>query len=100
MRSSYSAGEVTRLVSCYAELRERKGTTKGGLHTLVCLADIDRAIAHMPPKEYHAILLHGQLGHTVRDAEQLLGVAKSTLEDRFKSGITWITNYLNGDNPE
>lgn len=91
----YSANEVRGLIEGYAELRERKRTSGAGLHILCLLADLDRAIYHMPPKEYQAVLLYGQLGHTIRDAEESLGVSKSTLHRRYESGIAWIVQYLN-----
>lgn len=49
----------------------------------------------MPPREYHAVLLHGLLSRTVRDAEALLGVSRSTLQDRYDAGIDWIVRHLN-----
>lgn len=99
-RPNYTAAEVKALVELYAELREKKDTHHG-LRYLVLLADLDRAIYRMPPKEYQAVLLHGLLGHTVRNAETLLGVSRSTLEDRYQAGIEWLTNYLNnGDTDE
>ena len=91
----YSVNEVRGLIEGYAELRERKGTYGGRLAILCRLADLDKAIYRLPPKEYQAVLLYGQLGHTVRDAEVSLGVSKSTLHRRYESGIAWIVQYLN-----
>jgi DNA-directed RNA polymerase specialized sigma24 family protein len=93
--SNYTPAEIKALIESYAELREEKDTNPRGLRVLVMLADLERAIAHMPPKEYHAVLLHGLLGETVRDAETYLGVSKSTLLDRYHAGVAWITDYLN-----
>lgn len=92
----YSFKEVEALVCNYAELKSAMDVRGPGLRVLLLLADVDRAIANMPPKEYHAILLHGQLSYTLRDAELVLGVSKSTLHDRFTSGINWLVDYLNG----
>lgn len=91
----YSTKEVKGLIEGYAELREAKATYGHGLFVLCLLTDLDSAIKLMPPKEYQAVLLHGQLRHTVRDAEQILEVARSTLSDRYERGIAWITKYLN-----
>ena len=83
------------MVEWYTVLREVKDTSARGLRWLLLLSDLDRAISHMPPKEYHAVLLHGLLGHVVRDAEVLLGCSKDTLARRYQAGIDWITTYLN-----
>lgn len=93
----YSCKEVEALVYNYAELKSAMDVRGPGLRVLFLLADLDLAIAKMPPKEYHAVLLHGQLSYTLRDAEKVLGVSKSTLHDRFASGIRWLVDYLNGD---
>lgn len=95
MASGYSSGQVRGLIENYAPLREVKGTFRVGLNILVMLADLDRAMRRMPPKEYHAILLHGLMRHTIRDAEQRLGVSRSTLQDRYEAGIEWIARFLN-----
>ena len=92
---TYNAKEVRGLVEGYAELREKKSTYGVGSIILIRLADLDRAIALLQPKEYQAILLHGLLGQTIRDAETLLGVSKSTLYDRYDSGIAWLVRIMN-----
>lgn len=92
---AYSVKEVRGLIENYAALKEAKDTNGPGLRILVVLADLTGAIAKLPPKEYQAVLLHGQLRHTVRDAEQVLEVARQTLHDRYESGISWIVRYLN-----
>jgi hypothetical protein len=98
----YRLEEVRVLVEEYAELREKKGTgTQGGVRTLCQLADIDRALRAMPlakTEQLKVLLIHGQLGLTVRHAAEVLGQRKSTVEDRYLAGLTWITNYLNGEN--
>jgi DNA-directed RNA polymerase specialized sigma24 family protein len=94
--SRYSEKEVRGLIEGYAELREAKEVYGEGLSILVKLADLGRAVEKLPPKEYQAVLLHGQMRHTVRDAEQLLEIARATLHDRYESGISWLTRYLNG----
>lgn len=91
----YSEKEVRALIDNYAEYRERKSTHGVGLVFLVLLADIDYALSLLQPKEYQAILLHGLLGHTIRDAEEALGISKSTLHRRYDSGIEWIVRILN-----
>lgn len=94
----YKSAEVQALVEGYAELRELKSTANArGLRILLTLADLDRAILNLPPKEYQAVLLHGQLGHTLRNAELLLGVGRMKLLRRYESGISFIVRYLNGE---
>jgi len=97
MADGYSSGQVRGLIENYAELREAKATYRVGLNFLIMLCDLDRAIRLLGPKEYQAVLLHGQLRHTVRDAEQALEVSRSTLQDRYNAGVEWIVRYLNGD---
>ncbi len=92
----YAFKEVEALVCNYAELKSAMDVRGPGLRVLILLADIDTAIGKMPPKEYQAVLLYGQLGYTLRNVENILGVSKSTLHDRFTSGIGWIVDYLNG----
>lgn len=96
-RRWYSENEVTALIDQYAELRCVKAVYGPGLRVLCLLADLDKAVSMMPPKEYQAVLLHGFLQHTIRDAEKILGISRSTLHDRFEAGILWLTNYMNGE---
>lgn len=94
-KARYSDKEVRSLIESYTEFREKKSTHGLGLLVLLKLCDIDHAVRLLPPKEYQAVLLYGMLGHTIRDAEGLLGVSKSTLHDRYESGIRWIVRILN-----
>jgi DNA-directed RNA polymerase specialized sigma24 family protein len=93
----YSEREVEALIFHYAELKSVASVYGPGLRVLLLMADLDRAIRDMPRKEYFAVLLHGQLGYVLRDAEKVLGISRSTLHDRFQSGVTWLTSYLNGE---
>jgi DNA-directed RNA polymerase specialized sigma24 family protein len=93
--SSYSTAETRALIEGYAELKEAKSTSGFGLRILCQLADLDRAIKNMPPKEYQVVLLHGLLGHTVRNAEELLGISRHTLLDRYRKGIEFLTDHMN-----
>lgn len=95
--SRYSQGEVRVYIEGYAELREAKDTNPRGLRALVIVSDLDRAISHMPPKEYQAVLLHGLIRLTERAAGEALGVSHPTVRARYEAGIAWITNYLNGE---
>lgn len=95
MNLRYSINEIRALIESYAELVERKGVAGRGLVILCKLADLDRAIAMLPPKEYQAVLLHGLLTYALRDVETLLGISKSTLHDRYEKGLTLLAKYLN-----
>lgn len=96
LRRNYSTAEVRALVEGYAELREAKDTSRFGLRILTLLVDLDRAIRHLPPKQYQAVLLHGLLGHTVRAAETLLGISRPTLIKRYRDGLEFLTDDMNG----
>src|SRR5690242_18463030 len=67
-RPNYRASEVKTLVEEYEELRELKGTERWRLRYLVTLADLDRSLRRMPPKEYQAVLLCGLLAIATRTA--------------------------------
>lgn len=83
------------MVEGYAELKEAKSTSGFGLRILCQLADLDRALRCMPPKEYPVVLLHGLLGYTVRNAGELLGISRPTLSDRYRKGIEFLTDHMN-----
>lgn len=72
-------------------------STSRGLLILVMLVDLDCAIKHMPPKEYQAVLLHGLLGHILDDAQELLGISRPTLIKRYRDGLEFLTDYMNGE---
>lgn len=95
-RPNYKAAEVKTLVEEYEELREKKGTERWRLRYLVTLADLDRSLRRMPPKEYQAVLLVGQLAIATRTAGKLLGVSGETMRKRYLRGIEWLQNDLNG----
>lgn len=90
----YTPSEVKGLIEGYQALREAKSTYGPGLLILAKLTDLDQAIKRMPPKEYHAVLLHGLLD--VSGAESHLGYSVRTLYYRYEAGVQWITDYLNG----
>lgn len=83
------------MVEGYAELKEAKSTSGFGLRLLCQLADLDRALQAMPPKEYAVVLLHGLLGYTVRNAEEILGMSRPTLLDRYRKGVEFLTAHMN-----
>lgn len=91
----YSIKEVRGLINEYYELRESKGVYRHGLHVLIVLADLERALRKMPPKEYRAVLVHGLLRVPSREAGQALGVSHMTVQNRMEAGISWIVRYLN-----
>ena len=95
-RANYKASEVQMLVEEYEELRELKGTERSKLRYLVSLADLDKSLRRMPPKEYQAVLLCGLLSLATRTAGMLLGVSGETMRKRYLRGIEWLHNDLNG----
>lgn len=99
-KTRYSLKEVKGLVENYQNLREVKSNHGVGLDILVRLADLDRAIYYLPPKEYQAVLLYGQLRSSSRVIEQALEVSRATLARRYDSGISWIVAFLNGEEVE
>ena len=85
------------LVEEYEELREVKDTgSRGRLHILVKLADLDKAVRFLGRKEYEAILLCGILGITMRTAGNMLGVSAQTMSNRYNRGLSSLARYLNG----
>lgn len=95
-RNNYSYGEIRSIVEEYETLRELKGTERWRLHYLVILADIDKAIGRLNPKEYQAILLCGLLCIADRTAGKLLGVSGETMRKRYLRGLEQLHNDLNG----
>ena len=94
-RPNYSQAEVRALVDGYAELREVRDTSRGGLRLLLALVDLDRAYRHLEGKLAKTILLHGLLD--LQGAETLLGVDRVTLWRWHKQGIAEMTDFLNGE---
>jgi DNA-directed RNA polymerase specialized sigma24 family protein len=64
---------------------------------LLWLADLERALHAMPPKEYHAVLLYGLIRLPLLDVAEKLGVSHPTVLKRYDAGIEWLTDYLNGE---
>lgn len=93
--TSYSPDEVQGLIENYEAAREVKDTSRKGLTFTIWLADLDRAIHAMPPKEYQAVLLHGLLRMTARDVGDLFEVHHTTVLARYDAGVRWLTAYLN-----
>lgn len=96
MTRNYSTKEVEGLIEEYEARRELKGTEPGRLHFLVTLADLDKSIRRMPPKEYQAVLLCGLLSIATRTAGSLLGVSGETMRKRYLRGLEWLVQDLNG----
>lgn len=95
--SNYSTAEVQSLVEEYGRFRALKGVESDArLYHLVRLADLDKSIRRLPPKEYQAVLLCGLLEIATRTAGQLLGVSGETMRKRLLKGLEWLTNDLNG----
>jgi Sigma-70, region 4. len=92
--SNYSVDEVEVLVEQYDAVKALRDRPR--LNWLVRYCDLNLALRHMPPKEYQAVLLVGLIGLSVQHAGQLLGVSGSTMWRRYRRGLVWLTNHLNG----
>jgi DNA-directed RNA polymerase specialized sigma24 family protein len=96
-RRNYSDAEIRELVEGYEELREVKETgTRRGLLVLVKLADLDKALRSLTPREYEAVILCGMIGLTMRTSGQLLAVSAQTMSNRYNRGLSSLARYLNG----
>jgi len=93
----YSTSEVRAIVEGYEELKANADTWGPGLHSLLCLADLRRALVEMPEDLRRAVLVHGQYRHTIRDAATLLGETKWSAFELYHEGLSWIVRFLNGD---
>jgi DNA-directed RNA polymerase specialized sigma24 family protein len=91
-KPNYSLEEVEALIEGYADLEP----VRYKLKWLVRLCDLDIAIRQMPPKEYQAVLLVGLLGLSVRAAGSDMGVSPQKMWRRYRRGLEWLVNYLNG----
>lgn len=94
--SNYSVDEIEVLVEehdAVSAVCERMRT-----NWLVRRLDLNIAIRHMPPKEYQAVLLVGLIGLDIRSAGQHMGVSGTTMWRRYRRGLEWLNNYLNGVN--
>lgn len=92
--SNYSVDEVEVLVEQYEALKALRDRPR--LNWLVRYVDLNLALRHMPPKYYQAVLLVGLIGLSVQDAGQHFGVSGSTMWRRYRRGLEWLTNHLNG----
>lgn len=90
--TNYSLDEVEQLIENFDLLRV---AATRRISWLVRLCDVERAIQHMPPKEYQAVLLIGLIGFDTRTVGTTLGVSYVTAWRRYRRGLDWIVNYLN-----
>lgn len=91
-KAPYSEEELTVLIEDYEEL----GDSRSKAWIQVRLMDIDRAVAHLPPKLKVAVLLCGIMGLTVRTAGKLVDVPTTTMYRRYVNGMSYLASYLNG----
>lgn len=93
-RSNYSVDEIEVLVENYEAVKAVCDRMR--LNWVVRRIDLDLALRQMPPKEYQAVLLVGLIGLSVQHAGQLMGASGSTMWRRYRRGLEWLANYLNG----
>lgn len=96
-RTNYSDAEIRELVEGYEELREIKSTgSNRGILVLVKLADLEKAIRSLNPREYEAVILCGMIGLTMRVSGKFLSVSAQTMSNRYNRGLRSLARYLNG----
>lgn len=91
--ANYTLDEVESLIEGYDLLRV---ASERRLTWLVRLCDVDRAVKQLRPKEYQAVLLIGLIGLDTRTVGHALGVSYQTAWERYRRGLEYIVNYLNG----
>lgn len=91
-QSSYTVDEVEAIVDLYYEAKP----VATRLSTLVRLWDVERAIHALPPKERESLFLIGLVGFDSRTVGTALGVDYTTAWRRYRRGLEYIVNYLNG----
>lgn len=66
------------------------------LWLLVRCVDIERALAVLPDAYYDAVVLVGAGQLPLREASNRLGVSHVTVGIRYKRGLEYMADYLNG----
>jgi DNA-directed RNA polymerase specialized sigma24 family protein len=95
-RSKYSEDTIIRMVRNYAELREVAGTRPGRpLDTLLRLADLDRALAHLSRDLWRVMLVHGLIGVPQAEAAVDLKISQQAVSKRFRLGIEELYYHMN-----
>lgn len=93
---SYSEEEVRALIEGYAELLEKVDTTRRGLRYLVTLADLSRALRHLPRKYWEVVLLVGLFGLSHAEASGHLRVSHHAVTKRYRRALEETTYWING----
>jgi RNA polymerase sigma factor (sigma-70 family) len=96
-RSRYQPEHVRALVEEYADLRAKVDTTRRGLHFLVQLADLGRALRWLHLQHWEVVLLHGLLGLPQRTVAEVLGTSQSSVRRRYRDALEHLTITMNGD---
>lgn len=92
MRSgNYTSDEVEVLVEEWLELRESSRP-----FVRVRLMDLERCVRHLTLPLRQAVVLHGQLGLSIREVGVLVGVHSSTVLRRYRNGLEQLTTAMNG----
>jgi DNA-directed RNA polymerase specialized sigma24 family protein len=93
----YGAKEVRRIVENYQTLQQAKDTTHWGMHALVLLADVDRALEKaITWPQWEVVLLHGLLGYRMTDVAKWLSTSERSAYRRYDTALEQIQWFLNG----
>jgi DNA-directed RNA polymerase specialized sigma24 family protein len=91
--ANYTYDEIESLVDFYIEMKPHRHK----LSWLTRYCDLDMALVGMPKKIRDAVLLIGILGLDIRLAGKLMGVSPVAAWKRYRNGLRWLVNQLNGD---
>jgi hypothetical protein len=93
----YGAKEVRRIIENYQALQEAKDSTHWGLHALVAVADVDRALTKaITWEQWEVVLLHGLLGCRMVDVAKWLRTSERSAYRRYDNALEQIQWFLNG----
>jgi DNA-directed RNA polymerase specialized sigma24 family protein len=95
--SSYSEGEITRMIENYAALKNMVDTKPGfPLTLLLRMADLDYALDRLPLDLWRVVLVHGLLQVQRDDAARELHLSTGAVSKRFQLGIEEVAYHMNG----
>lgn len=88
---SYTADEVEALVEGWQELRESSRP-----FVRVRLMDLERSVPRLTLPLRQAVVLHGQLGYSLRAVGQMIGASPMTVLRRYRNGLEQLLTTMNG----
>ena len=88
----YREEEVEVLVEDYDELL----SSRHKAWIQVRLLDVEQTLKRLSPPHREAVFLVGFVGLSLRQAGEVAGTSKDTINRRYQRGIQEIVGYLNG----